>query len=270
MKRFQLCLVLVALSLTSLVSVNTAKAQFPLEELQYFLSAIDEDIVLIAWYQVDDYWQVVIREDAEDAEVIVVKLVFADSPTGKRWLLVARDDDEDIAFFLDEDRSQANYNSNMQAFYNSNMQALAADLRNYASECVQFFNTPISQGGAGQSFDQLSIGSLGGFLGFLEDEYWWGVAEEVAPVKEDYKDVPVDVTDMTSAFIQNENGTYRIAEVEDNRIVLIGIGYVKHNRKYPKVITTVTLPAGTITASTTTAESNGIAGDWTIYDPNSR
>lgn len=59
----------------------------------------------------------------------------------------------------------------------------------------------------------------------------------------------LDNTAAAAAF-SNENGTYTVAKVDGtNNITITGKGKAVRNGKSPQVVTTITFPAGTITAA---------------------
>ncbi|MCB5260200.1 MAG: hypothetical protein LHW48_06980 [Candidatus Cloacimonetes bacterium] len=102
--------------------------------------------------------------------------------------------------------------------YSANKSAIAADAQSYASQIVQYFKTPISQGGAGQPTATMDADAVGGFIG-------WGD----------------DVTD-------NDNGDYIVVPHSATTVYVYGIGKEEKDSKKPAVRTTVTLPAGSISA----------------------
>lgn len=110
---------------------------------------------------------------------------------------------------------------NSQA-YNSNKSGIAADAQSFATQIVQYYKTPESQGGfGGGDVANLDEAAIAGYLGF----------------------------DATNLNTTNENGTYTISLDETTGMpVITGVGSAEKDNKNPKIVTTVTLPAGTITA----------------------
>ena len=102
--------------------------------------------------------------------------------------------------------------------YNGNQQAVASELQNYGSQAIQYFKTPISQGGAGQNTSYVSPDSVATFLGFTG----------------------------TGNTLTSDNGTFSVTSASGNTVVLKGVGVEVKNSKHPMVTTTVTLDAGTI------------------------
>jgi hypothetical protein len=102
--------------------------------------------------------------------------------------------------------------------YNSNQQAVSGELQNYGSQAIQFWKTPISQGGAGQTRAEVSVANVSQFIGFLG----------------------------TGNSLTSENGIFRVASAADTTVVLEGIGNTMKNSAYPMVTTTVLLNGGII------------------------
>ena len=113
---------------------------------------------------------------------------------------------------------------NRQA-YNSNQTAIASDAQTYASEVVQYYKTPISQGGAmdqtGISTSAWALTPIAARLGIGEDE------DGAAP---------------------NENGKYWVDSVTNTQVVIKGIGTATRGGKNPMITTTITFPDGGISA----------------------
>jgi hypothetical protein len=110
---------------------------------------------------------------------------------------------------------------NSQA-YNSNKSGIAADAQSFATQIVQYYKTPKSQGGfGGEDVDSLVVSDISGYLGF----------------------------DATTNSTTNENGTYTISlDGTSGMPVITGVGSAEKDGKNPKVETTVELPSGEITA----------------------
>jgi hypothetical protein len=103
---------------------------------------------------------------------------------------------------------------NSQA-YNSNKTAIASDAQSFATQIVQYYKTPRSQGGGGNSL--AGADTLGAFIG------WQGTTTT------------------------NDNGTYTVSR-SGNTATITGVGIAEKDNKNPKIVTTVTVPEGTITA----------------------
>ena len=103
---------------------------------------------------------------------------------------------------------------NSQA-YNSNKTAIASDAQSFATQVVQFYKTPLSQGGGGNNL--AAADTLGNFIG------WQGTTTT------------------------NDNGTYTISRL-NNTATITGVGIAEKDGKNPKIVTTVTVPEGTISA----------------------
>ena len=117
--------------------------------------------------------------------------------------------------------------------YNSNKTAIAADAQQYATQIVQYYKTPTSQGGGSNalpSADATGAATLGNFLG-------WG-----------------------GATTSNENGSYTVAITTtgvSGVATITGNGTAQKGVSVPKVVTTITFPNGTISA---VASDNGTIG----------
>lgn len=99
--------------------------------------------------------------------------------------------------------------------YNSNKTAIAADAQSFATQVVQYYKTPVSQGGGGNNL--AAADTLGGFIG------WAGTTTT------------------------NENGTYTISRSSDVATIT-GVGSATKGGLNPKIVTTITMPDGTIAA----------------------
>ncbi len=118
--------------------------------------------------------------------------------------------------------------------YSANKSAIAADAQSYASQIVQYYKTPESQGGLGGDMyvggDNTTTGAklvteaqVGSFIG-------WG-----------------------GATTNNDSGTYTITVTYGTHpagtITITGVGKEQKGTKNPQIVTEVALPAGTITAT---------------------
>lgn len=105
--------------------------------------------------------------------------------------------------------------------YNSNKTAIASDAQSFATQAVQYYKTPESQGGAGGRGANMTQAKVSAFLSF----------------------------DPTNFNTSNENGTYVVTTPDSTHVVITGTGTAKKNKKNPQVVTTVVLPDGTVTAA---------------------
>lgn len=122
---------------------------------------------------------------------------------------------------------------NAQA-YSANKSAIAADAQSFASQIVQYYKTPESQGGAGGKVANMTGAKIGGFIG-------WGA-------------------DNTS----NDSGEYIIGAVTATTVTIYGLGKeVKGGTSpvRPAVRTRVTLADGTISAQVIDAASTTTTGN---------
>lgn len=120
--------------------------------------------------------------------------------------------------------------------YTANKSAIAADAQSFATQIVQYYKTPTSQGGAGKNasfaltppVDLMTPVLIGAYAG-------WDVSGAD----------PVTTTEsgeftLTSSTTETGGG--------DTTVVITGVGTEIRNSKSPQVVTTIVLPAGTITA----------------------
>ena len=113
---------------------------------------------------------------------------------------------------------------NRQA-YNANRTAIASDAQQYASEVVQMWKTPQSQGGAGA--DTLANTAAYMTAARVADKLGIGTSEDTA--------------------VSNDNGKYWTTGATGSgpwSVSISGIGNAERGGKNPKVVTTVTLPGG--------------------------
>ena len=114
--------------------------------------------------------------------------------------------------------------------YSANKSAIAADAQSYASQVVQYYKTPESQGGAGGKNDNMTAEKIGGYIGFVV-----GTGSGETPWATD------------EYGIKNDNGVYTIAAAAPE-VTINGLGREEKGGKNPGIATTITFPAGTITA----------------------
>lgn len=114
--------------------------------------------------------------------------------------------------------------------YSANKTAIAADAQNYASQVVQYYKTPISQGGAGGNLSGVTAAKIGSFIG-------WGGAT--------LKD-------------NNENGDYKVVP-DTNQVIVLGLGKEEKGGSKPAVKTTIAFPAGTISAQVIDVDTDTVS-----------
>ena len=115
---------------------------------------------------------------------------------------------------------------NTQA-YNANKSAVASELTTYATNVVQWWKTPKAQGGAGQDTTAITQAAIAQYIGFATSG--------------DYE------------FVNQDTGEFRVTGVDltNVEVTLEGVGKEQKKTNFPHVTTTVTLPTGEITATTT-------------------
>lgn len=103
--------------------------------------------------------------------------------------------------------------------YNANKSAIAADAQSFATQVIQYYKTPESQGGAGGLAANMTVPNVAGYIGFTGD----------------------------SNTTSNENGKYTLS-VGTGTVIITGVGTAVRDTKKPKVVTTLTYASGTINA----------------------
>ena len=104
--------------------------------------------------------------------------------------------------------------------YNSNQQAVSGELQNYGSQAIQYYKTPVAQGGAGQDSTNVTQAKVAVFIGF----------------------------DATAYTLTTDNGQFKVTGVSGNTVTIKGLGKELKSAKYPLVTTTVNVASGTITS----------------------
>jgi hypothetical protein len=109
--------------------------------------------------------------------------------------------------------------------YNSNKTAIAADAQNFATQVVQYYKTPESQGGADRIDANMTDTNIAAFIG--------------------WKTTTTGQTRTTT-----ENGDYTITSIDgtSKKVQLYGLGKEEKGGKKPAVRTTITFPEGAISA----------------------
>ncbi|MCB5271664.1 MAG: hypothetical protein LHW56_07445 [Candidatus Cloacimonetes bacterium] len=112
--------------------------------------------------------------------------------------------------------------------YSANRSALAADAQSFGTQIIQYYKTPISQGGNGRVLANMTKESIAGYIG------WTGMTTGDTPT--------YDGTTTT------ENGKFTITTDKVDAIVITGVGNEIKGDKNPQVVTTITLSTGDITS----------------------
>jgi hypothetical protein len=111
------------------------------------------------------------------------------------------------------------------ASFKANEQSLVSELANYATQVIQYWKTPIAQGGASQQQIEITDEKVARFIGF---------------------------NGLGNTFSSND-GLFRVADITGSgdslRVVLEAIGNTPRNYYYPFVITTVNLNHSSFTST---------------------
>ena len=120
--------------------------------------------------------------------------------------------------------------------YSANQTALAQDAQTFATHVIQYYKTPISQGGAGR-FTETGEGAL--------------KAEDIATY--------IGWTDAANSKTETESGEFVLAYTEgSDEVTITGTGNEKKGSGFPKSTTTITLSTGEIvTEFSTTGAGTG-------------
>jgi hypothetical protein len=118
------------------------------------------------------------------------------------------------------------------AAYHANEQAIVGDLTNYGTQAIQFWKTPLGQGGAGHIQSEVTMVNVSQFLGFTG----------------------------SGLTLRADDGIFRIADIitggDSLHVVLEGIGkFPKHNY-YPFAVITVDLKRSIVTSVIGTKQGN--------------
>lgn len=112
--------------------------------------------------------------------------------------------------------------------YASNKTAIATDAQNFATQVVQYYKTPASQGGADRNMTNMTVANISSFIG------WEGITTTT------------------------ENGEYALSVTSPN-VYVMGLSKEEKGGKRPAVRTTITFPAGTINAKVIDTEKTTAA-----------
>lgn len=104
---------------------------------------------------------------------------------------------------------------------NANANALASEANNYAAQVLQYWKTPIAQGGAGRVPDTMTGANIGVYMGHTGDTF------------------------------TSDNGHYTISDAADGEVTITGIGNEGNDGSRPKFVATITLDPGTISGELT-------------------
>jgi hypothetical protein len=126
--------------------------------------------------------------------------------------------------------------------YNSNKTAIAADAQSFATQVVQYYKTPTSQGGGGQAL--IDAGATPPVT-----------AAATATALSAY-------LGWTSGATFNDNGLYAITNITATSVVITGHGKTAKGSAYGKVVTTISFPDGTIAS---TLSDDGTASSPTAF-----
>ena len=101
--------------------------------------------------------------------------------------------------------------------YSSNKSAIAAVAQTYATQIVQLYKTPVWKGGLGGDVTTATVDLIHNYHSCETTEY------------------------------KSESGQF-IVNIDDNEVVISGLGNAERGSNNPKVVTTVAFPEGKISA----------------------
>lgn len=115
--------------------------------------------------------------------------------------------------------------------YNNNRQAVATELNTYGNNAMQWWKTPVGQGGAGRTFDEDADDAIAAYIGFGAD---------------------------ATAVYSTPTGKFQVTSAaSETNVQITGIGTEKKGTVYPKVVSTVNLVTGEITTDATGTDEDG-------------
>jgi len=111
--------------------------------------------------------------------------------------------------------------------YNANQQAVSQELNTFGSMIVQWWKTPTSQGGAGQTSASVTQANVANWLGFNGTTF-------------------LNTT-------PSDNGSFKITAASTTAgaesVTLMGLGVEKRNGDFPLITAVINLPSGTFTTT---------------------
>jgi hypothetical protein len=109
--------------------------------------------------------------------------------------------------------------------YSASKSAIAADAQSYASQIVQYYKTPLSQGGAGGTLKTGDEAKIANFIG-------WGSTTGGGTT--------------TANTMKNDNGEFKISVTDTTQVAVLGLSKEDNGTTKPAIKTTITLPEGKI------------------------
>lgn len=117
--------------------------------------------------------------------------------------------------------------------YNQNKSAVSSELNSYASQVVQWYKTPIAQGGRGGGTLAADATAVPAIVAATEAEIAAFIGFSGANLS-----------------LTTPSGEYRVSDIVGETVILVGKGKEAKGTNFPFVETIITFPAGTITATT--------------------
>jgi len=136
--------------------------------------------------------------------------------------------------------------------YSASKSAIAADAQSYASQIVQYYKTPVSQGGAGGTLENADEAKIANFIG------WGSTTTETG-----------GTATTTANTMDNDNGEFKISftTVEsDTLVVVLGLSKEDNGKTKPAIMTTITLPEGTIVGTPKDVVNTKTISDLAVAD----
>lgn len=112
--------------------------------------------------------------------------------------------------------------------YNANKQAVAAEMENFISHAVAYYELPTSMTGAGRNPSNVMIGYVAQYMGFSFS-------------------APGNV--ISGYWVYNsENGEFRVLSAASGTVVIAGLGTETRANKHPYVRKTLNFTTGQVTS----------------------
>ena len=104
---------------------------------------------------------------------------------------------------------------------NANANALASETNNYAAQVIQYWKTPVAQGGAGRVIGTMTGANIGAFMG------------------------------KGAATFTTDNGSYTIGDGASGTVTITAVGNEGQDGSRPKFVAVITLDSGNIAGTLT-------------------
>jgi len=273
MKKTGLILIILCLS-CAILSAASATVPFPTDKVKKTLASINPDWVLVSWLEseVPNFWSLILRDKEKSAvgTETILSLYYADTESGKRWMLYGHYEDDYFWIYLDEDYISKRRETDIETI-STRLESMCKILRND-------FIMPFSMGGANRILEQVTREFVAsnlnfGFLNFPPEEALADTSfvelmadngDWIDQYEMDFTEAYGFSNDKPSMYLHEDEATYFVHSVNGRTVVLMAIGSVAQKGQYPKLICYFDLVTGTHKLKTLSSKTNGEAGDWSL------